>query len=121
MIAANQRSVYGAVADPCNEIEGVRASGKPAAHDHVEKMEIPTDLSIAENSTNAQQRRNPMQEYEPKFEQLSEDQTLSKLCPDAFEACRKSNTSILLKQKKDNRCNTYAESTSCLAMKRRPV
>ena len=31
------------------------------------------------------------------------------------------NTSILLKQKQDNRCNTYVESTRCLAMKREPV
>ena len=50
---------------------------------HLEKMEIPTDLSIAENSTNAQQRRNLVQEYEQKIEQLSEDQKLSKLCSGA--------------------------------------
>ena len=30
------------------------APEKPAAPDHLEKMEIPTDLSIAEHSTNAQ-------------------------------------------------------------------
>ena len=59
------------------------ASVKPAALHHLEKMEMPTDLSIAENSTNAQQWRNPWQEYERKFEQLSEDQKLSKLCSDA--------------------------------------
>ena len=56
---------------------------KLAAPDHLEKMEIPTDLSIAENSTNAQQRRNLVQENERIFEQLSEDQTPSKLCSDA--------------------------------------
>ena len=46
-------------------------------------MEIPTVLSKAENSTNEQQWRNLRQEYERKFERLSEDQKLSKLCSDA--------------------------------------
>ena len=45
VISANQFSVYGAVADSCNESsKGVRASGKPDALDHFERMEIPTDL-----------------------------------------------------------------------------
>ena len=80
VISANQLSVYGAIADLCNEVpKDLWAPGKPAAPDHLEKMEIPTDLSIAENSTNAQQRGNPVQEYERKIEQLSEDQKLSKL------------------------------------------
>ena len=81
VISASQLSIYGAKADLCDEGESWK--GKPAAPDHVEKMEIPTDLSIAENSINAQQRRHPVQEYERKFEQLSEDQKLSKLCSDA--------------------------------------
>ena len=56
VISANQLSVYGAVANLCTEIsEGFRASAKPEAPDHMEKMEIPTDLSNAE-TTNAQQR-----------------------------------------------------------------
>ena len=53
------------------------------APDHLEKMEIPADLSIAENSTNPQQRKNLVQEYKRKFEKLSEDQILSNLCSDA--------------------------------------
>ena len=56
---------------------------KPDAPDHLETMEIPTDLSNAETPTNAQQRWNLVQEYDRKFEQLSEDQKLSKLCSDA--------------------------------------
>ena len=40
-------------------------------------------LSNAENSTKAQQRWNLVQEYERKFEQLSEDRKQSKLCSDA--------------------------------------
>ena len=81
----------GAVADLCNELsKGVGASGKPDAPDHVEKMEISTDISIAENPTNAQHRRNLVQEHDRKFQQLSEDQNLSKgmfWC--GFEACRR--------------------------------
>ena len=57
VISANQLSIYGATADLCDEVpKGIRAPGKPAAPDHLEKVEIPTDLSVAENSTNAQQR-----------------------------------------------------------------
>ena len=74
VISANQLSVYGAIADLCNELsEDPGASEKPEAPDHVETMEILTGPSIA----NAQQRWNLVQEYERKFEQLSEDQKLS--------------------------------------------
>ena len=82
-------------------------------------MEIPTRPSAEETQTNAQQRRNPLQEYERKFEQLSEVQKFSKLCSDAgFEACRKGQYFCTLIQKKDNRCNIYAENTRCLEMER---
>ena len=84
MISANQLSVYGAVADLCNELsEGFRGSVKLEAPDHLETMEIPTGPSIADTYTNAQQRWNLVQENERKFEQLSEDQKLSNLCSDA--------------------------------------
>ena len=74
VIAANQLTVYGAVAYLCNELSGdLRASGKPEAPDHLETMEIPARRSSEETQTNAQQRRNPVQEYERKFEQLSEN------------------------------------------------
>ena len=56
VISANQLSIYGAVADLCNEVpRGLRATVKPPAPDHLENMVIPTDLSVAENSTNAQE------------------------------------------------------------------
>ena len=84
VISANQLSVYGAVADLCDAVpKRIGAPGKLAAPEHSEKLEILTDLSKAENSTNAQQWRNLRQEYERKFEQLSNDQILSKLCSDA--------------------------------------
>ena len=84
VISANQLTVYGAIADLCDELpKDVGSFGKFAAPDHLETMEIPTGPSIAETHTNAQQQGNLVQEYERKFEQLSEDQKLSKLCSDA--------------------------------------
>ena len=56
--------------------QGYQGPEKPAAPQHLEKVEIPTVLSEAENSNNDQQWRNLRQEYERKFEQLSEDQKL---------------------------------------------
>ena len=83
-IYANQLSVYGAIADLCNELpKDLWAPVKPAAPDHLETMEIPTRPSAEKTQTNAQQWRNPVQEYARKFEQLSEDQKLFKLCSDA--------------------------------------
>ena len=62
VISANQLSIYGAIAELCDEVpKGIRAPRKLAAPDHLEKMEFPTDLSAVENSTNAQQRRNQVQ------------------------------------------------------------
>ena len=84
VISANRLSVNGAVADFCNVLsKGVTHSVKPAALDHLEKMEILNDLSIAETRTNVQQWWNLVKEYERNFEQLSEDQKLSKLSSDA--------------------------------------
>ena len=83
-ISANQVSVYGATADLYNELaKDLWIPVKPAAPDHLETMEIPTRFSAEETWTNAQQRRNLVQEYERKFDQLSEDEKLFKLCSDA--------------------------------------
>ena len=47
VISANQLSIYGAVTDLCNEVsKDFRAPVKLAALDHLEKMKIPTDLSL---------------------------------------------------------------------------
>ena len=79
IISANQLSVYGQVADVCKELsEDSESLGKPEAPDHLETMEIP-----AGPHTNEQQQRKLVQDYERRFEQLSDDQKLSKLCPDA--------------------------------------
>ena len=67
VISANLLSVDGAIAHLCNELsEDLRASGKPEALDHLETMEIPTVPSTEETQTNAQQRKNLVQEYEQK-------------------------------------------------------
>ena len=84
VISANQLSIFGARADLCDEVPNrISAPVKPAAPEHLEKVEIPTALFKAENSTNEQQWRNLRQEFVRKFEQLSDDQKLSKLCSDA--------------------------------------
>ena len=55
--SANPLSVYGAMADLCNELsKDLWASEKPAALDHLETTEIPADSSAEESHTNAQQR-----------------------------------------------------------------
>ena len=85
VISSNQISIYVAVTVFfCDEVpKRFRAPVKPEARDHLETMEIPTDLSIAENFTNKQQWRNLRQYYERRFEHLTEDWKLSKLCSDA--------------------------------------
>ena len=93
VISANQLSVYGAIAELCNEVsKNVRAPGKPAARDHLEKIQKfrPTSLSLLQKILPMHSSGgNLWQEHERKFEQLSKDQKLSKLCSDAgFESCR---------------------------------
>ena len=81
VISVNQLSIYGAVADLCNELDP----------DHAES-EICESLVMATESTNANTtpqsstslaQEELLQEYERKFAQLPDDQKLSKLCSDA--------------------------------------
>ena len=77
-------SVYGATAGLCNELsEDSESSGKANANAYLETMEIPTELPIADPHTDVQPQGNLVQYYERRFEQLSDDQKLSKLCSDA--------------------------------------
>ena len=56
VISANQLSVYGAVADLCNELsEDFRALWKPEALDYLDTTEIPSGRSTAETHGNAQE------------------------------------------------------------------
>ena len=60
VISANQLSIYGAVADLCDEVpKRARALGKSAAPMYLKKVEIPAVLSKAANSINAQQQGKP--------------------------------------------------------------
>ena len=82
--SANQLSVCGAVADLCRELsKDSMASGKPDGPEHLETMEIHTEPSIAGPHTDGKRQGNLVQDYERKFEQLSDDQKLSKLRCDA--------------------------------------
>ena len=79
IISANQLSVHGAMADLCKELaKDSESSGKLEAPDHLETIQIPDGPH-----TNEQQEGNLVQDYERRFEQLSDDQKLSKLCSDA--------------------------------------
>ena len=85
MISANQLGIYGAVAGFCDEVpKRIKAPGN-LQHLIVWKRWkfFPTSLLLNTLPINAQQTRNLVQEYERKLEQLTEDQTLSKLSSDA--------------------------------------
>ena len=116
IISASQLSVYGAIADLCKELsEDSESSEKLEASDHLETMEIP-----AGSHANEQQQGTLVQDYERRFEQLSDDQKLSKLCSDAgLRLSKEDNTSSHLMQKKEVDCNIYAENTQCFDAKRR--
>ena len=68
VMPVNQLSLCGAAADMIAELPvGQRAPGKPVASGQLDKQEILTQGNL-------------LQEYEERFEKLSEDQKLSRLC-----------------------------------------
>ena len=76
--AANQLSIYGAVADMCREVsKDTMASGKSEVHDPLGTMEIPSEHATADPRTNEQLRETCCKTLSAKFEQLSDDQKLS--------------------------------------------
>ena len=87
VMSANKLSICGAVAEKCTEVpKHTTASVEPEAHaarDPLETREIPTEPPVADPRTDELRRRNLLQEYEQQFEQLSDDQKLSKLCSNA--------------------------------------
>ena len=77
-------SIHGAVADLDREqSKDSRALGKPDALEYLKMMEISTEPSIDDPHTDEKRQGNLVQDYERKFEQLSDNQKLSKLCSDA--------------------------------------
>ena len=77
VISVNKLSIYGAVADLCNELDPDYAESVIC-----ESLVIPTESAKA-NATNIISTGNPIASYCEKFAELPEDQKLSKLCKDA--------------------------------------
>ena len=59
------------------------SGGKPSAPGQLDKQEIPTQPPLGEVQANEERLGNLLQEYEQRFETLSEDQQLSRLCSEA--------------------------------------
>ena len=62
---------------------GQRAPGKSVASGQLDKQEILTQPPLAELQANEERQGNPLQEYEQRFEKVSEDQKLSRLGSEA--------------------------------------
>ena len=77
VISVNQLSLHGAVADM------IEASGKTVASGQLEKQEILTQLPLAEVPADEERQGNLLQEYEQRFEKLSDDEKLTRLCSGA--------------------------------------
>ena len=83
VMSVNQLSLYGAVADMIQELpEDQIAPGRPVASDQMEQ-EILFQPLIAEVQINDERQGNLLQDNEQRFENLREDQKLSKLCSEA--------------------------------------
>ena len=86
VISVNQLRVYGAVADLCRELaRNSRGTGKPAANENLGSMVLPTAFPSANpiSQTDAEVQGNLLRQYEQKFEELVEQQKLTKLCSNA--------------------------------------
>ena len=84
LISVNQLSLYGAVADMIEESPvGQRAQGEPVASGQLDKQKNLTQPPLAEMQANEERQGNLLQEYEERFEKLSEDQKLSRQCSEA--------------------------------------
>ena len=67
VISANQLSIYGEVGDLCRDLsKDSRASGKLDANEHLETMDIPIELLVADPHTDAELQGNLLQGYERK-------------------------------------------------------
>ena len=81
-ISANKLSIYGAIADVCDEVpKGIRAPGKLAAPQHMEKMEIPHRLLYSREFYQSAAMEKPSTGIRAKNRTFV--QKLSKLCSDA--------------------------------------
>ena len=84
VVSVNQLSLYGAVADMIEELPvGRRVPEKPVASRQLDKQEIITQPLLEEVQANEERQGNLLQQHEQRFEKLSEDQKLSRLCSEA--------------------------------------
>ena len=122
VISVNQLTLHGAIADLIKELPvDQRAPGKLVALDQMEQ-EIRTQPPLTEVQANEERQGNLLQVYERRFEKLSEDQKLSKLCSEAILNLSKlDNSSMLCHHRMERRINLYAENTRYLEMKRKIV
>ena len=89
-VALNQLSVYGAVADMCDElawrISGCsECTGKPVAQNKSETLVMPTESSTTHNPprTNEKVQGNVLRDHEQKFATIPDHLHLIKLCSNA--------------------------------------
>ena len=83
VIAVNQLSVYGAVADLCKELARDSSSAeKPAANENLDSMVIPTEFPNANtiSQTDMSVQGNLLRQYEQKFADLPEHDKFTKVC-----------------------------------------
>ena len=113
VISANQLSVYGAVADLCNEqSESSRAAVRFAALDHLETMEILLKKLRPMHSNGETWCKNTSEN--------SNNRPKTRNYPTGLKLVEKGQYFYTLDiQKKDKRCNIFAENTQCLETKRR--
>ena len=90
IISVNQLSVYGAVADMCDELASrisdcSESTGRLVDEDKSETMVVPTDLSTTTKPllTNETVQGDLLREYERQFANLPDDIKLIRLCSDA--------------------------------------
>ena len=118
-------SIYGAVAYLCDELsESFRALEKPNVPCYLDKTEFLAGPSIAETHANAQQRGKPGARLRAKIRTIvRRPRSYPKLCSEVGlnQVEKGQYFCILLRQKKEKRCNIYAENTQSLGTKRRLV
>ena len=84
LISVSQLSNYGAVAGSCRELTKYSPSTrKHAEKENWESMAVPTEFLNANAISDRSVQGNLLREYERKFDELPEDQKLTKLCSDA--------------------------------------
>ena len=85
-------------------------------------MEILTQPPRAEVQANEERQGNLLQEYEQRFQKLSEDQKLSRLCSEAgLRLVELDNSSMLFRHQEGKKINPYAENTRCFEIKKELV